>query len=159
MTRTALLLPIVVISLLAAGCARSGPSTGPPEIAYGRDLCVECGMIISEPRFAAAYRLPDGTEAKFDDLGGLLIHGHETGELDEATVWVHDYDTEEWIEAEAAFYVVTGTGATPMGYGIFSFADRATAERFAAEADGAVMTWEELTAIPTDQIGTSGSHP
>ncbi len=149
----------IVLPLLASACARQEPTSGPPEIAYGRDICVQCGMIISEPRFATAYRLPDGTVEKFDDLGGLLVHGHQTGELDRATVWVHDADTEEWVDADAAFYVATATGQTPMGYGIFAFADRKAAERFAAGSGGTVMTWDELVAIPAERIGSSPSTP
>ena len=64
------LIALVLILIAACGSATAG---GPPEINYGRDICIECGMIIEDPRFAAAYRLADGSEHKFDDLGGLII--------------------------------------------------------------------------------------
>ena len=51
-------------------------------------------MIISEARFASAYRLANGTEKVFDDVGEMLKHGHKTGELADAEAWVHDFETE-----------------------------------------------------------------
>ncbi|HHC09133.1 MAG TPA: hypothetical protein ENK55_10525 [Actinobacteria bacterium] len=144
---------VALLAVVVAACGGPGSDAGPPEIHYGRDLCVQCGMIVSEPRFAAAYRLPDGTERIFDDLGGLLIYGHEHGELDEAEVWVHDVETEAWVRASDAWFVATAARPTPMGYGILAFSDRERAETFAAEVDAPVLTWEELRTIPADEIG------
>ncbi len=45
----------LALALLAAGCAQGTAEIKPPEIRYGEDVCVECKMIISDPRFAAAY--------------------------------------------------------------------------------------------------------
>ena len=146
---------VALVALLAVVTACGGPGSdgGPPEIHYGRDLCVQCGMIVSEPRFAAAYRLPDGTERVFDDLGGLLVYGHEHGELDEAEVWVHDVETEAWVRAPGAWFVATAARPTPMGYGILAFSDRERAERFAAQVGAEVLTWHEVRAISVDEIG------
>jgi nitrous oxide reductase accessory protein NosL len=96
---------VLVVALVASACSDAASANGPPEINYGRDICIECGMIIGDARFAAAYRLDDGTEKKFDDLGGLIIHGRETNELDSAQVWVSDFDDERLIDAPTAFYV------------------------------------------------------
>ena len=41
------------VGVPAAACAAEGDPR-PPEIAYGHDMCELCGMIISDPRFAAA---------------------------------------------------------------------------------------------------------
>lgn len=142
----------LALLLSVAGCG-GGESGGPPEIRYGRDICVQCGMIVSEPRFAAAYRLPDGTEKVFDDLGGLLLYGHATGELATAEVWVHDVETEEWVGADSAWFVATANAHTPMGYGIVAFSERGRAQAFAGGAGADVLTWDELVAIPSEEIG------
>ncbi len=148
-------LPILLALTLILGACSSGDGTsGPPEIDYGREICLQCGMIISETRYAAAYRLPDGTERTFDDLGGLLVYGHEHGELSDADVWVHDVETEAWVRAERAWYVMTRTRRTPMGYGIVAFADRSRAEALAAEVGTEAVPWPDLLAIPLDELRT-----
>ncbi|MFQ5522558.1 MAG: nitrous oxide reductase accessory protein NosL [Acidimicrobiia bacterium] len=146
---------LAVVGLLVGSCTSADVSEGPPEINYGRDICFQCGMIISEARYAAAYRLPDGTEKRFDDLGGLLIHGHESGDLGSAEVWVHDVETEEWLRAEEAFYVMTGDGRTPMAYGIIAFADQARAQVIADGLGAEVLTWAAVAAMSPDHVAHS----
>jgi copper chaperone NosL len=146
----------VAVAVAGAGCA-TADATQPPDISYGRDICIECGMVIDEARFAAAYRLPDGTEKIFDDLGGLIVHGRETGNLDGASVWVHDFETEEWVEAAHAFYVPTIAVTSPMGHGILSFADRERATRFAGDLEGEVLGWEVVIDLPVME-GLVGHH-
>ena len=58
---------------LLTACARDGDAPRPPEILYGQDLCTQCGMVIDDPRFAAASLLNDGEVLKFDDVGEMLI--------------------------------------------------------------------------------------
>ena len=66
--------------------------------------------VVSGSAFAlAARRL-----AIIDLEGGRHPLCNETSE-----VWVHDFETEEWVDARLAFYVPTLGKATPMGHGIF----------------------------------------
>ena len=147
---------VMVVALAAAACS-TAEATGPPEINYGRDICIECGMVIDEARFAAAYRLADGSENVFDDVGGLIIHGRETGDLAAASVWVHDFETEEWVEARDAFYVPTIAVASPMAHGILSFSDEERAMRFAEDLGGEVLGWEVVVDLPVVE-GLVGHH-
>ncbi len=147
---------VVVLAVVGAGCG-SSEATGPPEINYGRDVCIECGMIIDEARFAASYRMADGTEKKFDDVGGLIIHGREAGDLHGATIWVHDFETEDWVEAPQAFYVPTIAVASPMGHGILSFANEERATRFANDLGGEVLRWDVVVNLPVVE-GLVGDH-
>lgn len=146
-----------VLLMVAASACGSSDATGPPEINYGRDICTGCGMTVDDPRFAAAYRPAEGTEKIFDDVGGMVIYGRDHGELETSEIWVHDYETEEWIGAGTAFYVPTASVATPMGHGILAFATRERAEAFAADLGGTVITWEEVVALPVDD-GLLGEH-
>ena len=148
---------VVLFALVGAGCGGAASADGPPEINYGRDICVHCGMMINDDRFAAAYTLGDGTEKKFDDIGGLLIHAREMGEVGEATVWVSDFDEKVLIDAKTAFFVPTLGVTSPMGHGILAFATRERAEAFAADLGGTVITWEEVLALPVDH-GLLGEH-
>lgn len=148
---------VVILAALVGACG-SADASGPPEISYGRDICVECGMIVSEARFAAAYRLADGEEKIFDDLGGLLLHSRDAGDaLDPATTWVHDFETEEWVAVEEAYFVPTLSVSSPMGHSIVSFSDEARANAFAADVDGEVISWSVVVDLP-DAEGLVGHH-
>ena len=138
---------VLLVSLVAGACGAAA-ADGPPDIQYGRDICVQCNMIISEVGHAAAYRLDDGTEKLFDGVGEMVLHGRELDEFDRAEAWVHDYSTEEWVAADEAFYVPTLAVGTPMGHGIFAFADRTRAEEFASEVGGEVIEWATVLLLP-----------
>ena len=148
---------VVLAGLLVSACSDPAAANGPPEINYGRDICIECGMIIGDARFAAAYRLDDGTDLEFDDVGGLVLYGRETGELETAKVWVSDFDEEVLIDAETAYFVPTRGVVSPMGHGILAFADRDRAETAARELAGEVIDWDTVKALPVTE-GLVGHH-
>jgi copper chaperone NosL len=138
---------LLILALLAA-CG-SGPDLDePPDVRYGEDVCERCLMIINEARYAAAYVTPDGEPRLFDDIGGMAAYINEApkdGVPEEVAVfWVHDYDTEEWLKAEEAFYVESEDLATPMGFGIVAFADKNRAEEWAADQAGTIRSYSEL---------------
>lgn len=131
---------IALLSLLAlflAGCG--GTAEGPPEIRYGEDACDQCQMIISEPRFAAAYVTEDGEFRRFDDFGEMFLYAAEREEA-VRTFWVHDFDSKEWLEVDSATFVHDPELVTPMGWGIAAFADESAAETYHAENGGTVLT-------------------
>lgn len=141
---------LVAFTFLLAACSAAEANTGAPEIVYGRDICIECGMIISEPRFAAAYEY-DGTDRVFDDIGNMLLYGLRTGELTAPTrAWVHDYHSSTWIDASEAWFVAADSLLTPMGHGLAAFGARATAEAFAADREGILLEWADLLAAVPD---------
>lgn len=146
-----LLLPFFLVS-----CGGSVDTSQPPEIVYGEDICAECGMIISEPRFAAAFYTADGNAKAFDDIGGMCIHlaKHEEQVV---SYWVHDYDTEKWIAAEEASYVMSADIYTPMAFGVVAFTDNARADAFAGEFAGMRMTFLEL--LDRYEAGSESAHP
>jgi copper chaperone NosL len=145
---------VAVLALVFASCGSE--RSGPPDIAYGRDVCDECHMIISEARYASAYRSADGEDRIFDDIGDMIAFGRERDELVEATAWVHDYDTEAWLDAPDAWFVRADELETPMGGGVVAFATEASANAFAEPRDGEVLGWDEL--IASDVESGHGSH-
>ncbi|MDJ0498410.1 MAG: nitrous oxide reductase accessory protein NosL [Acidimicrobiia bacterium] len=154
------LLPIcALLAALVAGCSSPAAANGPPEITYGRDICIECNMIISEPRFAAAYRLNGGDAKAFDGIGEMVKHGRRTGDFaDVAFAWVHDFDTEDWVLVDDAFFVVGRSIVTPMGHGIVAFATEAAAAEHADRLGGVVMMWKEVKDLPLSDRGLLGHH-
>lgn len=77
-----------------------------------------------------------------------MIHGRESGELDDAQVWVSDFQAEEWVIADEAYFVPTRGVASPMGYGILAFSTEESASAFASDLDGEVIGWETLRQLP-----------
>ena len=132
---------------LAAGCTARDP-LAPPEIRYGEDVCAECGMIISEPRFAAGLVLgPAGGEAlAFDDIGDMLAWARAHPEAEVSRWWVHDYASEAWLDARAASFVRAKALRTPMDHGLAAFAEPGAAAAMAAELGGEVLGFAALAA-------------
>jgi copper chaperone NosL len=111
---------ILLVVILAAGCALER-DPGPPRLRYGEIVCAECGMLVSEPRFAAAARSPSGEVRAFDDLGCLLRHAGRAG-LREWRLWAPTEPDGAWIDARSAAFVRREDLATPMGYGFTAVA-------------------------------------
>ncbi len=155
--RTRTIALVVLVTLVVSACD-SAAAEGLPEINYGRDICIECGMIVDDPRFAAAYRLDHGTEKIFDDLGGLIVNGRESGDLSEADVWVSDFENEVLIEANSAYFVPTLGIVSPMGHGILAFSDLSRAQATATDLDGEVIRWDAVVDLPVIDGLVGGHH-
>jgi len=147
MTRRNML--VLLASLPVFACRQRGAST-PPEIRYGRDICAECGMIVSDPRFAAAAAPANGDPVVFDDIGCLLRY-REKRQPQWVAVWVHDYETEAWVEAQAAQYLVSPAIRSPMGYGIAAFSSVDAARNHQAASSGALLSWTDLAQRPVER--------
>jgi copper chaperone NosL len=117
----------------------------PPEIHYGQDLCEFCGMIISDPRYAAGYLTSDGEDHIFDDIGNMAV-SHLQKQDEVRAFFVHDYGDQRWIRAETAHYVLSPKLVTPMLHGLAAFDTPEKAQALAAELEGKVLTFDELLA-------------
>jgi len=80
--------------------------------------------------------LSDGTIAKFDDIGCMIhyIHTQEPKQIE--SIYVTDYDTGNWINAENGYFIWTENIRTPMGYGVLSFNNKVAAQEFASGENG-----------------------
>jgi copper chaperone NosL len=139
---------LLIAAVTLSACAQGQASIAPPEIRYGEDVCVECIMIISDPRFAAAYTYeisPGRYEnALFDDIGDMLIWADKHPEHNVVAWWVHDYNTEEWLDGARAIYMFSHSLQTPMAQGTAAFATLGPAQRLAEELNGEVFDWDGL---------------
>ncbi|HET7087376.1 MAG TPA: nitrous oxide reductase accessory protein NosL [Anaerolineae bacterium] len=84
--------------------------------------------------------------SKFDDIGDMLAYHARHPELEVRARFVHDYNTEECILGETAFYVRSSQIVSPMGHGIAAFRDRSAAETFAGGIGASVLTFDALRA-------------
>lgn len=135
------LIPWMVVALLA-GCAVADPAA-PPAIRYGESVCVRCGMLIAEARFAAGAVRPDGATRVYDDIG-CFLEDARAGALAGWRLWVHDYATGAWIPAAAAVYLQAVRLETPMGYGIAAFASVEGATAVRGMFDGRLAEFEDV---------------
>lgn len=104
---------LVLLGLLGCG---GEPASGPGPVAWDRDTCDHCQMVISSRAFATQVRGADGHLHRFDDPGCavLWMRGQEA-EGAPREVWVHALEGEEWLDAREARFVEVDQ--TPMGYG------------------------------------------
>jgi copper chaperone NosL len=120
---------------------------GPEPVAWNRQPCAHCRMLVGEPAYAAQLITTEGTVEHFDDHGCLLRY------LDEHAprvhrLWFHDRDHERWWSGDEVRFVST-TAPTPMGYGLV-----AVTPSTAAAFD--LATARRRLAGPRPQ---DGSHP
>lgn len=158
MMRRSITHAIVALTLgcVVLGCAPVDDGIHPPEIDYGQDVSVGCGMIISDPAFAAGSVLKDGTVLKFDDVGDMLKFHFEHPDRQVAEYFVHDYQADAWLIADDAVFVQTDSLVSPMGYGVAAFGTREAAEAFAADRDGRVWSLNDVKLYVHDVAHGSG---
>jgi copper chaperone NosL len=142
-----------VLGLL--GCSAQQSLDEPPEIRFNVDVCDQCGMIISEPRFAASYVTTAGDVRKFESIGDMLAYHLEQQE-EVHLFWVHDYYSDEWVKGDEAFFVLSEQIVTPMGDNVLGTADQASADRLVSEAGGMIVDFEQLLQLAV--TGNLSSH-
>ena len=134
--RTGTLIVAVVAAAIGAACGVK--ADGPPHFEVDRTPCAHCGMLISEPVYAAAYRAARSESRVFDDIGCLLKAAAQEPRADALRFWFHDAATAVWIDGTDAI-------RTPMGGGLVAFRDLAAAREAATRQQGSVVpSLEEL---------------
>ncbi|HVY54775.1 MAG TPA: nitrous oxide reductase accessory protein NosL [Thermodesulfobacteriota bacterium] len=120
MKRKYLLVLFIVIGICSC---RDKIDTGPQAVHYGEDVCERCRMIISDKRFAAQFINQKGEAVKFDDVGCMADYMKEQGNAGQKplAVYVADFSTGEWLDAEKAYYLRNPGLGSPMGYNIAAF--------------------------------------
>lgn len=107
----------IALTLLFVSC-EPAVTKGPGEIAWDRDECQHCRMVIGDRRFAAQVRFEGRRRVhSFDDLGCALVWLDTTFPESEPAheLWVRNAAGDEWIDADLAEYA-EGLD-TPMQYG------------------------------------------
>ena len=134
----------VILALLwmMPSCLNSPPE--PVEVAFNEDTCSRCRMALSDKSFAAEAVSPDGHVDFFDDIGCLARWLRERDLAPRTGIFVLDYQEHEWLNAEAAHYVLSDRLPTPMGYGLAALRSRAAAEKLAANTGARILTWEQV---------------
>ena len=135
------------LALALAGCGEPADPLAPPDIVYGEDVCDACGMILSDERFAAATIVDgdDGPEPRrFDDIGDMFSYHRGHGDLVVHRWYVHDLDSQSWLDATTAHFVRGEGIRSPMGSGLAAFATAERAAAYAAEVGATVVSFDDL---------------
>lgn len=106
--------------LVMAGCAPGAP--GPSTIRLGEDACAYCRMTIVGIETAAQIVSPGAEPIMFDEIGCLSDYLADRPLDADATVFVADHRSGEWIDARSAVFTKTSL-PTPMSSGLLAHAD------------------------------------
>jgi copper chaperone NosL len=119
MVAAAVLAVVGLAAVLVINSQRLPDSVRP--ILWDHEVCAQCGMAISDPRFACQLQTSDGDVYDFDDPGCLLTFLHRHRPRVHA-IYFHALDGDAWLKhPQVAF--VRGQ-QTPMGYGLGAVAAR-----------------------------------
>lgn len=122
-------------------------NTGPQPIAYGKDACHFCKMIISDKKFGAEVVTQKGKAYKFDDTHCLLsfLSKKELPASEIAAVYLADYaQPEKLLPAEKALLLQGDAVRGPMGGNIAAFENEATMKQVQTSLKASSITWSEV---------------
>ncbi len=143
MKRNAGLLVIMAVMLLLAACG--GEKYKAQAINEETDVCAICKMAVKDDQFATQIVTKDGQSLKFDDIGCLNTWKTENGTETIGAAFVRDYNSQQWLRYEKAYYAYDASYQTPMAYGVVSFEKEADALAFIKDKGaGVLMTADQL---------------
>jgi copper chaperone NosL len=136
---TALLFPVV---MMMQGC-----STDSQPIAFGKDACHFCKMIISERSFGAELVTVKGKVYKFDDTHCIIsfLKSGTLKETDNAVVYLVDYaQKEKLIPAASAFLLQGDAIRGPMAGNIAAFETISSMQEFQKAWNAKQVKWNDI---------------
>ncbi|MEP0813487.1 MAG: nitrous oxide reductase accessory protein NosL [bacterium] len=142
------------VAAFAVSCAGGKPK--PVEIVLSEDACAHCRMAVTERKFAAEAVSPDGVASYFDDIGCLARWYSDGRAKPGSAIYVVDFQTGEWLDAEAATYLVSSKIPTPMSFGIIAFGSQQAASASEYAANAQITGWDGILA---DAANPAASAP
>ncbi len=129
--------------------------------------CPVCGMFPARsPEWAAQVIFDDGATQFFDSPLSLFTYLQDVGRYtagrqlaDIAVRYVRDSVSEDWIDADLAFYVHGSDAVGPMRAGnLPAFHSRASAQQFASRRGGQVLDVEQISPTVLQALGGTSRH-
>lgn len=136
----AVVLPVILFSF------SSCESTKPDAIKLNSDNCDNCGMTISNPKFATVLFTTKGRTYKFDDISCLLDYKNESKErANGAALYVANFLGEnQLLPVETAIYIKGENIKSPMGGNIAAFESKENATKYAADLSAEFIDWNTI---------------
>ena len=148
MTRASGAVPwLAALALLA--CAAGPPQPAPLDTR--NEACVSCRMAVSDARFAAQIAAPGELPRFFDDLGCLSTFLKAGKAPANATAFVADHRSRDWVRADRAIFTRVPGLETPMGSALVAHSDTASRDQDAAVRTG--------TPVPAAELFPAGGPP
>jgi copper chaperone NosL len=128
--------------LMMQGC-----DTGPEPIAFGKDQCHFCKMIISDRNFGAELITDKSKVYKFDDTHCIVsfLKSNKLEKKEIAAMYIVDYaEKEKLIPAETAFLLKSDKIRGPMGGDVAAFETEASMKPFQQQWNAKVIKWKNI---------------
>lgn len=130
---------IASMMILFGGC-----SSGPSSINYGKDMCVNCSMIISDNKFGSEIYTKKGKTYKFDS-GECMISFINKEAIDTAKIesyLITDFSNPgHLVDASKAFFIVSNAINSPMGANLAAYSQEAQRKSFFDRHGGDLYNW------------------
>ncbi len=137
------LFAVLVFAMMLVGCTAKKEVAAQP-LDEAVDTCAKCHMAVKNTGYAAQYITEDSKSVKFDDIGCMEKYSNEHTDVKIAGKFIQDVNSKEWLKYEEASYVFDLDTPSPMGYGVHAFKEKTTADKFAADKKGEVLTAEQI---------------
>jgi copper chaperone NosL len=140
-----------VAVMLLPGC-----ESGPQPIAYGKDACVSCRMVLADRHYGCQFVSGKGKVFKFDDVNCLAeFMETEPAKSDaDGLAFIVDFnDSTRLLDVRDAVFLKHPKLRAPMNSMIAGFPDEHAAEAVSEELGegGNLLTWDEVgTQTPGD---------
>lgn len=153
-------------SLLWPCCSAQAEGSQPPAITDTLQ-CGNCGMYPAKfPQWQCQIVMNNGQTVAFDGMKCLckyrfkLLSGDEKKAELIKTMWVKDYQSGQWLQAEDATIVVGSAILGPMGKELIPFARAEEAAAFQARNGGSIIPFTAVTpdTLTTLMGGMNGHH-
>lgn len=121
-------------------------NTPPEPIKLNTDKCSNCGMTISDIKFATELFTTKGRVHKFDDIDCMIKYSNKNKAKTSASeFYVSDYiGANEFIVAKNAVYLKNENFKSPMGGNTVAFSKKDTAVAFGQKYNSTLISWEIL---------------
>ncbi len=147
MTRPFMFAILALLLATISACTAPQPDA-PPAIFLDDDMCAQCGMIISDKRFAGATIVRNDREEQepllFDDFNCMVTHEQALTEYTVVRRWVHDHGTGAWVNAREATYLCSPSLRTPMASHVAAFEQRTSAASMRNSIGGDIQDFQAV---------------
>jgi copper chaperone NosL len=123
-------------------------SSGPQPIAYGKDGCHFCKMVISDQRFGAEVVTDKNKIYKFDDTHCVasFLKSNYLNQKEIAAVYLVDFSKQGvLVKAGECFLFKSEELKSPMGGNIAAFAIEDSMKKYKVQMNGSIINWNEIT--------------
>lgn len=136
--------PVLIIFFLTLSSCIS-PKSEP--IKLNKDKCDNCGMTITDPKFAAELVTKKGRVYKYDDLKCMLNYRKDNlAKLENAQYYVSNFLADNGLLSLETVFLIKGEELnSPMGGNIAAFNNKTTANEYAIKYKATLVNWTTLT--------------